>query len=163
MSEEEAECRRRLAADPSSVEAHVALSKLLLRARRPEEAVAHLWPAIQAAPREASAPLRFQLGLATALQGQHDAAEPLFEQVLTLEPTFVECLLWCARALLWGGMRVEPALTRTPRVESRSLASTQEALGKREEARQTLERAAELRPYATAIRIVATNNPLPLR
>jgi hypothetical protein len=40
-----------------------------------------LWPAVQQAPREASGPLRFFLGVATAAQQQHDVAEPLFEQV----------------------------------------------------------------------------------
>ena len=126
MSEEEAALRARLAADALDVEAHVQLSKLLLKARpsRAQEAVSHLWPAVRGTPQEASGPLRFQLGLAVAVQGQHDVAEPLFQQVLELEPTFVEALL--------------------------CLAATQEALGKREAAAATLGRAAELKPELKA-------------
>ena len=63
------------------VVAHVQLSKLLLRASRPTDAVAHLWPAVHDAPREASAPLRYQLALALALDKQHASAEPLLRQV----------------------------------------------------------------------------------
>ena len=96
------------------------LSKLLLRAKRPEDAVSHLWPAVQAAPQESSAPLRFQLGMAMALQEQHDVAEPLFEQVLQLEPEFAEAWL--------------------------CLAATQEALGKADKAAETLDKVAELKP-----------------
>ena len=75
------------------VEAHVLLSKRLMREQRVGEAAAQLWPAVQAAPREASAPLRFQLALALSLDGQHEVAEPLLEQVLTLEPEFAEAVL----------------------------------------------------------------------
>ena len=71
-------------------------------------------------PREASAPLRFQLGLAVALQEQHDVAQPLFRQVLELEPDFVEALL--------------------------CLASTLEQSGDAPGASEALEKAAELRP-----------------
>ena len=82
--------RARIAADPIDVTAHVELSKLLLRAKQPVAAMAHLWPAVLAAPQEASGPIRFQLALALALQGQYDVAEPLLEQVLQLDPGFVE-------------------------------------------------------------------------
>ena len=77
QSAEEIELRTRIAAEPLDVEAHVKLSKLLLRGKRPEDAVSHLWPAVKAAPQESSAPLRFQLGMAMALQEQHDVAEPV--------------------------------------------------------------------------------------
>uniref|UniRef100_A0A7S3C2G9 Uncharacterized protein n=1 Tax=Haptolina ericina TaxID=156174 RepID=A0A7S3C2G9_9EUKA len=95
------ELREEIRLTPLHVEAHVKLSKLLLKEMRLGEAVAHLWPAIQDTPREHSAPLRFQLGLALALQQQPDAAEPLLEQVLQLEPGFVEaeiCLSNCQAA-----------------------------------------------------------------
>ena len=82
--------RARIAADPIDVTAHVELSKLLIRAKQPVAAMAHLWPAVLAAPQEASGPIRFQLALALALQGQYDVAEPLLEQVLQLDPGFVE-------------------------------------------------------------------------
>jgi tetratricopeptide (TPR) repeat protein len=82
--------RARIAADPVDVTAHVELSKLLIRAKQPVAAMAHLWPAVLAAPQEASGPIRFQLALALALQGQYDVAEPLLEQVLQLDPGFVE-------------------------------------------------------------------------
>ena len=82
--------RARIAADPTDVTAHVELSKLLLRAKQPEAAMAHLWPAVQVAPQAASGPIRFQLALALALEGQYDVAEPLLEQVLQLDPEFVE-------------------------------------------------------------------------
>ena len=98
----------------------VLLSKSLLRAKRPADAVAHLWPAVRATPQESSAPVRFQLALALALQEQHDVAEPLLEQVLQLEPEFAEALL--------------------------CLCATQEALGKTGAALATLERVASLRP-----------------
>ena len=117
---EEAELRRRIEADVSDVEAHVRLSKAYLRAKRPADAVAHLWPAVRATPQESSAPLRFQLALALALQEQHDVAEPLLEQVLKLEPEFAEALL--------------------------CLCATQEALGKTDAALATLDRVASLRP-----------------
>ena len=65
------------------------LSKLFLRQGRPDEAVAHLWPAVKRAPQTESGPLRFQLALALALLNKHDVAEPLLEQVLQLEPGFV--------------------------------------------------------------------------
>ena len=120
MSEDEVEWRRRIAADAMDIEAHVLLSKLMLREKRPADAVDHLWPAVQAAPREASAPLRFQLGLAVALQEQHDVAQPLFRQVLELEPDFVEAWL--------------------------CLASTLEQSGDAPGASEALEKAAELRP-----------------
>ncbi|KAL1510128.1 hypothetical protein AB1Y20_006460 [Prymnesium parvum] len=95
---------------PLDVTAHVQLSKLLLRRKQTQQAVAHLWPAVQAVPREHSGPLRFQLALALALQGQHDTAKPLLSQegglsalaVLELEPTFTEawiCLSNCQQAL----------------------------------------------------------------
>ena len=82
--------RARIAADPTDVTAHVELSKLLIRAKQPVAAMAHLWPAVLAAPQEASGPIRFQLALALALEGQYDVAEPLLEQVLQLDPEFVE-------------------------------------------------------------------------
>jgi len=102
------------------MEAYLGLSRLLLRGGRFEEVVNLLWPAVQQAPREASGPLRFFLGVATAAQQQHDVAEPLFEQVLTLEPTFVEAWL--------------------------SLAAAQAAQGKVGPATEALEQAATLRP-----------------
>ena len=117
---EEARWRARIEAEPADIAAHVALSKTLLRAKRPAEAVEHLWPAVQATPQEQSAPLRFQLAMALALQEQHDVAEPLLLQVLELEPAFAEALL--------------------------CLCATQQALGKLEQAAQTLERVAALRP-----------------
>ena len=120
QSAEEIELRTHIAAEPLDVEAHVKLSKLLLRGKRPEDAVSHLWPAVKAAPQESSAPLRFQLGMAMALQEQHDVAEPLFEQVLQLEPEFAEAWL--------------------------CLAATQEALGKADKAAETLDKVAELKP-----------------
>ena len=122
MSEAERECRGRIAVDALDVEAHVLLSKVLLRAKRVDEAVAHLWPLVkeQAIPRDASAPIRFQLGLALGLQEQHEVAEPLFEQVLQLEPGFVEAWL--------------------------CLASTRAALGRVDTAVEALDKAAELRP-----------------
>ena len=63
------------------VVAHVELSKALLRSARAADAIAHLWPAVQDAPKEASAPLRYQLALALALDRQHASAEPLLRQV----------------------------------------------------------------------------------
>ena len=62
----------------------VQLSKLLLRSSRASDAIAHLWPAVQDAPKEASAPLRYQLALALALDKQPASAEPLLRQVLGL-------------------------------------------------------------------------------
>ena len=66
MSDEERALRAQIDAAASTnnsidVEGHVALSKLLLRAKRAGEAAAHLWPAVQRAPVETSAPLRFQV------------------------------------------------------------------------------------------------------
>lgn len=119
VTAEELELRTRLTAHPLEIETHVQLSKLLLRAQRPAEAVDHLWPAVQSVPQEQSAPLRFQLALALGVQEQHEAAEPLLEQVLQLEPGFVECLL--------------------------CLSGTQEALGKSKDAVATLEQVAELK------------------
>ena len=75
---------------------------------------------MRAAPREASAPLRFQLALALALEGQHDPAEALLRQVLELEPTFADAELCLANCL--------------------------QALGRAAEAADALERAAELKP-----------------
>jgi hypothetical protein len=120
MNEEERELRGRISANPIDVEAHVQLSKTLLRTKRPADAVAHLWPAVQATPQETSGPLRFQLALALSLQEQHDVAEPLLEQVLMLEPDFVDGLL--------------------------CLCATKEAQGKADEAIAALERVAALRP-----------------
>lgn len=124
VDDEEAALRRKIdeAAEANSLDlaSHVELSKRLLRAKRPEEAASHLWPAVQAAPREASAPLRFQLALALSLQGQHDVAEPLLEQVLQLEPSFAEAHL--------------------------CLCSVQEALGKVDDAVATLRKVVELKP-----------------
>ena len=75
------------------VVAHVDLSKALLRTARATDAIAHLWPAVQDAPREASAPLRYQLALALALDRQHASAEPLLRQVIELEPTYTDASL----------------------------------------------------------------------
>ena len=121
---EETELRGQLQKEPADVDANVKLSKLLLRAQRPAEAVDHLWPAVQAVPQEQSAPIRFQLALALSIQGQHEAAEPLLEQVLQIEPEFVECLL--------------------------CLSGTQEALGKATLAVETLQRVAALKPEIKA-------------
>ena len=96
----------------------------MLRAKRPDAAVAHLWPAVQQCPQEASGPLRFQLGLAMSLQGQHEVAQPLFEQVLELEESFVEGWL--------------------------CLASTRAARGQLEGAAEALEKAATLKPELRA-------------
>ena len=70
--------------------------------------MAHLWPAVLAAPQEASAPIRFQLALALALQGKYDVAEPLLEQVLQLDPGFVE-----ARICLCNVLEARGQLGRT--------------------------------------------------
>ena len=48
---------------------------------------------VQDAPREASAPLRYQLALALALDRQHASAEPLLRQVIELEPTYTDASL----------------------------------------------------------------------
>ena len=117
---EVASLQQRLELAPDDVEAHVLLSKLFLRRGRPDEAVAHLWPAVRRAPQTESGPLRFQLALALALLNKHDVAEPLLEQVLQLEPGFVEALL--------------------------ALCNCQAALGKTEGAVQSLEQVARLRP-----------------
>ena len=122
QSAEEQEWRRRLASNADDTEAHVALSKALLRQGRAEEAVAQLWPAVKAAPVEASGPLRFQLALALASRGQFDVAAPLLEQVLQLEPQFAEALL--------------------------ALTNCQAELGKLGAAMASLERVAQLRPEA---------------
>ena len=61
-----------------------------------------------------------QLALILALQEKFDVAEPLLEQVLQLEPSFVEGIL--------------------------CLASCQEALGKIDLAMKSLERASSLHP-----------------
>ena len=106
--------------DRARVEALVAESRELLRAKDAGGATALLWPAVQAAPREASAPLRFQLALALALEGQHEPAEALLRQVLELEPTFADAELCLANCL--------------------------QALGRAAEAADALERAAELKP-----------------
>ena len=68
----------------------VARSKELLKQNLPSQAVDLLWPAVQACERAASAPLRFQLALALALQKQHGPAEELLKQVLEIEPSFAE-------------------------------------------------------------------------
>ncbi len=117
---EEAAWRRRIAENVEDVQAHVSLSKSLLRRRRASEAVAHLWPAVKAVPQGHSAPIRFQLGVALSVQGQHEPAELLFEQALELEPGFTEGWL--------------------------CLGSCREELGKPALAAQALERAAALRP-----------------
>ena len=75
------------------VVAHVELSKALLRTARAADAIAHLWPAVQDAPKEASAPLRYQLALALALDRQHASAEPLLRQVIELEPAYIDASL----------------------------------------------------------------------
>ena len=106
--------------DRARVEALVAESRELLRAKDAGGATALLWPAVQAAPREASAPLRFQLALALALEGQHEPAEALLRQVLELEPTFADAELCLANCL--------------------------QALGRAAEAADALDRAAELKP-----------------
>ena len=91
------------------VVAHVQLSKRLMGSSRVADAVTHLWPAVQAAPREASGPLRFQLALALALQEQHAAAEPLLRQVLELEPSFTKASLALVSVLHAQG-KTAPAL-----------------------------------------------------
>ena len=106
--------------DRARVEALVAESRELLRAKDAGGATALLWPAVQAAAREASAPLRFQLALALALEGQHEPAEALLRQVLELEPTFADAELCLANCL--------------------------QALGRAAEAADALDRAAELKP-----------------
>ena len=93
------------------VVAHVDLSKALLRTARATDAIAHLWPAVQDAPREASAPLRYQLALALALDRQHASAEPLLRQVIELEPTYTDASLALvsvlhAQARLWVRLRL---------------------------------------------------------
>ena len=89
----------------------VQLSKLLLRSSRASDAIAHLWPAVQDAPREASAPLRYQLALALALDRQHASAEPLLRQVIELEPTYTDASLALVSVLhaqvrLWVRLRL---------------------------------------------------------
>ena len=95
----------------------VAESRELLRAKDAGGATALLWPAA-AAPREASAPLRFQLALALALEGQHEPAA-CYDRYST-GPTFADAELCLANCL--------------------------QALGRAAEAADALDRAAELKP-----------------
>jgi hypothetical protein len=53
--------RRRIDSDARDTEAHVKLSKMLMKEQRLDDAVAHLWPAVQAIPQEESGPVRFQV------------------------------------------------------------------------------------------------------
>jgi len=82
-------------------------SKELLKARRPAEAVDLLWPAILAAPREDSGPLRFQCALALHMQSQHGASAELLKQVIELEPSFAEAHLCLAQAYTALGLAAE--------------------------------------------------------
>jgi len=75
-----------------------------MRARRSLRRVA-----ARTAPRCRS---RWQLALALSLQEQHEPAEALLEQVLTLEPTFAEAVL-CLCSVAGGGQL--PVTTRAVR------------------------------------------------
>ncbi|EOD17154.1 hypothetical protein EMIHUDRAFT_244351 [Emiliania huxleyi CCMP1516] len=79
----------------------------LLKARRPAEAVDVLWPAILAAPREDSGPLRFQCALALHMQSQHAASAELLKQVIELEPSFAEAHLCLAQVYTALGLAAE--------------------------------------------------------
>ena len=62
----------------------------------------------------ASAPLRYQLALALGVQKQFEAAEPLLEQVLELEPTFTEASLALVSVLRAQGKAAVHAALASP-------------------------------------------------
>ena len=120
------------------------LSKLLIREKRTQDAIAHLWPAVKATPVEVSAPLRFQLAIALSLQGQHSPAEHLLVQVVELEPSFVEAWICLANCYVAQGKGSDAEVTLERVVTGNLGGSAAEAAG------ETASRPAAVSPEVSA-------------